>query len=439
MLSVIVLFTFCNTQNKTKVNTFKKKAQNGFWLKEGLSYEVIFQAGDTLLAPNGKLVPAKKNLDLNVLVDGALFVSHETATKHDDLGDGGGMTKVIFDKDGKVMERIATDFSAVNGTWQNCGGTLGPDGMIYTCEEFPMGNNHALHRDGTFIRDTNKIGDYPRYLDYGWVVQVDPRTNKAVQKMYGMGRYSHEDLYFLKDQKTVFITDDYYPAVVFKFVADVNNDFSKGSLFALQLDGQKGSWIALPNDRAALNDARNVAISLGATIFVRHEWITSDGNNLYINETGYSEFEVNEYIKMGGTIPYYLKVKNGKIQYPDGAVLKYNIATNQIEVMIEGGTQESLFLKNPDCNEFYQKGANGYLFICEDRSSENLNVSNRVLMYNINTKKMEHILTVPRGAEASGLIFDEEGTMYINMQHPSPDNDAPFNKGTTMKIKGLFD
>ena len=52
------------------------------------------------------------------------------------------------------------------------------------------------------------------------MVEVDPKTNKAIHKIYAMGRYMHEDAHCMPDRKTVYLSDDADPAVFFKFIAE---------------------------------------------------------------------------------------------------------------------------------------------------------------------------------------------------------------------------
>jgi secreted PhoX family phosphatase len=74
-------------------------------------------------------------------------------------------------------------------------------------------------------------------------------------------------------------------------------------------------------------------------------------------------------------------------------------------------------ISNPDNLKFSEKLRT--LFIGEDSSTH---VNNFIWAYNVDTKKLSRIASMPSGAEATGLgiIDDLNGWMYItaNIQHP---------------------
>lgn len=51
-------------------------------------------------------------------------------------------------------------------------------------------------------------------------------------KRFAMGRFSHENVAVMKDQKTVYQSDDGTKVVFFKFVATAAGDLSAGTLYA---------------------------------------------------------------------------------------------------------------------------------------------------------------------------------------------------------------
>jgi secreted PhoX family phosphatase len=74
-------------------------------------------------------------------------------------------------------------------------------------------------------------------------------------------------------------------------------------------------------------------------------------------------------------------------------------------------------VSNPDNLKFSEKLRT--LFIGEDSSTH---VNNFVWAYNVDTKQLSRLMSMPSGAEATGLgeIDDLNGWMYItsNFQHP---------------------
>ncbi|HEX4887633.1 MAG TPA: alkaline phosphatase PhoX, partial [Luteibaculaceae bacterium] len=215
----------------------------------------------------GGMAPAKQNHDYigfvpyNDSSDAQLLVNHELRGTDNNLDDGGGMTSFRVKRNNGQWQ-VDGDFnyvdfkSTVGGTYVNCGGGENPAGLVTTAEEFPPSNNVDLFNNG--YRDTS---DYvipagnafagrtiKRFQNFGWMVEVDPATGKATQKYYKMGRFSHEGALYINDGRTVYLTDDNTPGVLFKFEAAVANDYTDGQLFAYkQLPNSfDGTWVALP-------------------------------------------------------------------------------------------------------------------------------------------------------------------------------------------------
>ena len=228
--SSVIEEQFDLVQEKVKLSDVFKGIPGSFGgndivLPEGVSYNLVFsEEKDVVLWSDRKTYPSKGNHDMLALIEagdgkGKLFVSHETKYHHK-LGDGGGATFMdLVKKDGNWCVDggfRAVDFSRVGNTDRNCGGQLGPDGMIYSCEEYATSRNGSLFRSGKGHLDTIDINGR-RYCDnIGYVVQIDPATEEVVQKMYGMGKYFHEDIEFLDDSVTVFLSDDYLACCVFQ-------------------------------------------------------------------------------------------------------------------------------------------------------------------------------------------------------------------------------
>src|SRR5690606_37410428 len=93
-----------------------------------------------------------------------------------------------------VTNNVPVDFGPVNGTGRNCSGTVTPWNTIVTSEEtLPT-------------VDANNDG----YQDIGWHVEIDPATASirefggTPQKLWRMGRMSHENLVVAADRKTAY-------------------------------------------------------------------------------------------------------------------------------------------------------------------------------------------------------------------------------------------
>lgn len=440
-------------------------------LPKGFSYTVLFSEGDTVVTASGQTAPAKGKHDFvsYIPIDkssehGYLYISHEARVASATLGDGGGGTVLEIKKTGGAWKVVGpkrnVNFLPVGGTINNCGGTQTPSGMILTAEEMEPANNSELSNSGKSFTDLKDFGGMKRHENMGWMVLVDPLKAEAKEKVYNFGRYVHEDAHCLPDGKTVFLTDDNCPAVLFKFETEQPNDYSKGQLFAYKqsADGNSGEWLKLPMDMPSLKNARNVAIGMGATMFVRQEWIDGADGKLYITETGTDQIDYNAWVKRGGTVPNYLeKLKTGTNTYSDpyGRVLVLDLATNKIAPLVEGGSlKDGGFFSNPDGMTLTTQNGRNYLVINEDiieltldrvtpRAAALGEAFNEIYLLDLGIAQptredLRRFAVGPRGCETTGSWFTPDGkTYFISVQSPSKDNPPPFNKSCTVAITGF--
>ena len=439
-------------------------------LPKGFQAKILFREKDKVIVNDSVSAPAKGNHDMLAFLPesetkGTLFVSHELKSSNAVLGDGGGAT--MFDVEYKNGEwNVASpfnhvDFSDVRGTDRNCGGSVAPNGMIYTCEEHQGKNNAYFYRKGKGHTDTSDVGDLKFYENIGYIVEVDPKTRKATQKIYAMGCYFHEDLEFMDDRKTVYLSDDKEPGVWFKFVADTIDDYSKGQLFAYKQsqNGETGSWITLPRDMASMIRIRDIAIEMGASVFMRHEWVVRKGNLIYIAETGHDHTDWT--IPMAkGAVPakHYrdnLNVGGNVFEDVFGRILVFDTQTNKMSVLLEGGvgSDGATVFSNPDCITITNQGGKDYLVICEDINKNNkgrvpMHAQKKNHWYNelyfldLSIKNpvvddLARFAITPMGAEFTGAIFTKDNkTMFLNVQHPIWSNGKPYNRSSTIAITG---
>lgn len=442
-------------------------------LPEGFEYKILFtEDRDSVLLADGSKAPAKGKHDLSVYfpIDGSnhgkLYIGHEEKYKDDALGDGGGATTFEVKKENGEWNVVGpfnhVDFSNVGGTLRNCGGTATPWETVITCEESYAYRDENIYLDGKGIRDLDPFRGKPKYFNYGYLVEVDPNTNTAIRKLYNMGRFMHEDAWFAPDGKTVYMTDDYNPGIFFKFVMDQKHDLSAGKLFAYKQseDGQSGEWIKLPQDSTSLLYIRDVAMEMGATVFIRHEWIEDYNGKLYISETGDDDFDWSKAINMGATIPSYVDRfhKSGN-KYDDvfGRILEFDPATNKMRVYLECGrsvSDSSKVFSNPDCLTKVTMNGTTYLVMSEDinwysKGRVDKETEARKMFVNelywvdlaITEPTVDDALRFavgPQGCETTGVIFTPDAkTMFMNIMHPWPGNRAPFNKSCTVAITGF--
>jgi len=443
-------------------------------LPEGFTYTILFQEEfDSVTRADGKKFPAKGYHDLSVFIPdpvspetkGKLYISHESKYANADLGDGGGAT--IFDIeliDGHwkvVSEFNHVDFSNVGGTNRNCGGSISPNGTVFTCEEVWAPNTSYLWAEGKGHTDTSFQHGRPLWQNMGYMVEVDPQTNKAIKKHWKMGRFVHEDIHFTPDGKTAYLTDDNSPGIFFKYETKKAFDYNDGQLYAYKqsADGESGEWITLPMDTLSLINCTKIAMEKGASMFIRHEWIQEINGKLYITETGEDNFDWADGISYGGTVPNYISanLNRGGTQYDDvfGRIVEFDPSTNKMRSYLEGGFfgDSSGVFSNPDCNTSVSIGTKTYMVICEDinwydrarAGAEGENgkyVMNEVYFLDMSIQNptvddLMRFAVMPKGSEGTGAIFLPDGTMILNIMHPSAANPVPFNRSCTVLIEGF--
>jgi len=130
------------------------------------------------------------------------------------------------------------DFSAIYGTWTNCGSTVTPWNTGLTSEEYEPFAGDLVNVESM----TTYLGTQANPYDYGWVVELAPsEEGTVVTKHYAMGRRSHENSAVAPDNKTVYFGDDGGNVMFFKFVASTEGDLSAGTLYAAKITQTGGT------------------------------------------------------------------------------------------------------------------------------------------------------------------------------------------------------
>jgi uncharacterized protein len=182
---------------------------------------------------------------------GHLSVNHELAV--------GGVTAmdIQYNNANKLWTKsnvTAINFSSLGGISRPCSGGL----TLY---------NTVVHGEEVLDSADTKLVD--GYYDNGWLVESNPVTKVAIQKLWAMGCGQKENVVFSANGRTAYFGNDASPGYLYKFVADVVNDFSAGKLYAYQ--GSKsgsGNWILIPNTtKIERNTTMTLCASAGATVF----------------------------------------------------------------------------------------------------------------------------------------------------------------------------
>ncbi|MDB5273305.1 MAG: phosphatase [Chitinophagaceae bacterium] len=428
----------------------------GVVLSEEFEFYNLFDQTDTVSNNKGQLSVSKSNHDYIAFIPGSskkkafLFVSHECNDSNSTLGDGGGATIFPMEKKDFLWKRTgkfnAIDFNTVGGTYDNCGGLyIAKTKRVLTAEEYPPESNEKLYKKGRGTRDTSIVNGLKRNENMGWMTEVDPFTHQATKKLYALGRYSHESAWLSKDGKSMYLTDDNAPSVLFKFIADHPYSFDKGILYAYDQYNETNHWIALPGELDSLVIIRNIAIRKGATLFARMEWMTGTEDQLFMTETGTQSLGL---IKHGLQKTHFAKhlqskITNDTLFYPDGALLALDLKTDRVVVRLSGGRaakDTSKYFNNPDALTSFRSNGRTWLIICEDQI-EGTPTSNEVWWLDAGiahptVDSLYRFLVAAPGAETTGVCLSaDKKTLFLNIQHPSPDNPPPFNRSCTLAIR----
>jgi secreted PhoX family phosphatase len=430
-------------------------------LPQGYSFSTLLIGGvDSVLLGNGTKQLSKESQDLIVYIpkngssiNGTLYVNHETSGSDALRGNGGGGT--VFDVqrtpyDWKVIgDRRKVDFTTVGGTSNNCAGELAPKGTVFTSEETAPANNPGL----SWGSDTADFGGYKRYLNNGFMVEVDVQNAVALRKCYAMGRFKHEGCAFLPDHRTAYLTEDETPACLFKFVADNDDDYSSGqlSVYKQSVDGLSGTWLPIPRHRDSINITKTIALRLGATLFIRLEDCALGPNgNLFIAETGNDNANLTINEAAGNKPALHLEAFRATgtsfIRDTFGRILKLDITTGKITNFLQGGKGSDgiTCVSNPDniAIDFkrnllaFHEDINGTtggrslrgLTTCENYYVDLANANPTV-------NDCKRFLVCPTGGEATGIWFTPDyETYFVNIQHPASSDFFPFSKATTIAI-----
>ncbi|HEY9178138.1 MAG TPA: T9SS type A sorting domain-containing protein [Flavipsychrobacter sp.] len=442
---------------------------------------------------------------------GWVIVNHEEISSNDMIGDGGGMTsfkikRTTGDKlevmeqtlaDGRKGKFFNVDFvNTVGETGMNCGGiSATKQGRIWTAEEWFRTSNASLMpaRDTADFTITGTAFAFAngktikKYQNYNWMVEVDPKTGKAIRKQYNWGRAGWEAGVVMDDNKTVYLFEDNTPGILVKFEATTAGDFTKGKLYAYKHDGTP-KWIEIEENLDTLMELNRVAVRRGATMFNRLEWGTIANGKLYITETGRSSFTLTSsgYSALGVVSPTLVQgykrqyqdinampfpgsdadaadsVRKGRFKDYYGRVCEFNPANGEIRSYIEGGpyygnsTSQSLpvypsiHLSNPDGLATMTIGSKDYLMIQEDMNQRTYNsmpngfANERCEMYILDASivnpvysDLKRVTASAFDAEITGAIQIDAKTILVNSQHPGSFNDSPYNHSLTYAITGF--
>jgi secreted PhoX family phosphatase len=511
ILSVAMLLTVACLQAQVPFGNFDTSYVAGstrIRVASSIKAQVVFRESSNWVRLNRQdgftaVVPAPRDHDFiayipdntNPNAKGTLMINHERSAIRSErpaLGMGGAMSvvPVIRTNDTwKIDNSIATgdtcfavDFSTVGYTTTNCGGAVLSTGNVLTGEEIFANFRSNFQIRNNFDTLLDKFGYDGRgnytipatvpdfggrkikmFQNFGWLTEVDPKTRRAVRKLYHAGRMSFEGTTELSDRRTLVHGNDFVPnsslpdaAFLYKYVADVAGDFSQGNLYVFKQNpgSYEGVWMKIPRVLDSLLVAPQIAKRMGATMFQRLEWTCFDpvSGKVFIAETGRDKQSMVLPMRGGATVPKHWMDKNlfntadSVCEHPYGAVLVLeNALTDKPSVRVhlwggpevEGNPAASKFVFNSvDGITLANYGKKRFLVLQEDNIGGSLGriVPSFVGDYPFDVPKafmldldipnptpanLNLFYTGSRNSEATGAVLTPDGsTCFINNQHP---------------------
>ncbi|RYY51526.1 MAG: DUF839 domain-containing protein [Chitinophagaceae bacterium] len=422
----------CSATTDTHIGCFTSlmpRPQNDtFEIPSTHRYQFLAQTGDTMTLGGGGKV--KSNFDFTGYV-GKNGSSREgwVALNHERGGITGGVSvfNMHFDKKKGLWVNDSVgeaDFSTVVGTGSNCSGGVTPWGTSITCEETYPGSG-----------DVNADG----YIDLGWNVEVDPITRKVKdygsgpEKLYAMGRMSHENVVVHKDRRTAYYGEDNGLGALYKFVANTPGNLSAGTLYVLKLDsalannepkGTKGKWIVVPNTtKQERNDVKVFGSAVGSTFSgIEDVEIGTLDSQIYFTAKGLNR--IYRFVDNGDSV-------TGFMTYAGGKAYRVNSGGSVISEDWGSGNDNLTF---DDRGNLWvlQDGGRNHVWIIRPGHTQA-------------DPKIEVFMHAPRESEPTGMTFSPDYRfMFISIQEPGTSINTPqtdvagvtrtVNKSTMMVI-----
>jgi len=372
--------------------------------------------GTNELIPNGNDFTGFIPHNMTSSTKGVLSVNHENTP--------GGVSLVDLEFDPltalwRVPQIRKVNFAPVVQTVRNCSGGVTPWGTVITSEE--------TYTTG----DANGDG----YQDIGWNVEIDPVTggirdfdgDGKPDKLWAVGRMSHENVVVAKDSVTLYQGEDGGTGCVYKFVAFKKTRLDSGNLYVLKRDSPTsttGTWVLMPN---TTKSDRNLTSTLAGTLGTRFG--------------GVEDVEISP---KNGMVYFTEKGRGETWRFKDDGMTVSNLEiflSNQMYPLTHetGFTTERWDVGN-DNLDF---DGEGNLWVLQDGGRDHIWMVRHD--HTPQNPKVELFATSPTGSEPTGITFSPDYRfMFLSFQNPSSTNAAvqrdavgnavTFNASTTVVI-----
>jgi uncharacterized protein len=329
---------------------------------------------------------------------------------HYDETCGGGTTTLVIDPKSRLVTR---DFVSLSGTMINCAGGPTPWGSWISCEETTLGPTVR-----TNATTGNKTGGFPKPHGYCFEVMASANNNLPPVPLKAMGRFVHEAVAVDKKSGVVYLTEDYNPSGLYRFLPNRSKRLAGGgTLQVLAIKGKtqydtrtkqtmraplSAGWVTIPNPDPEAADLDPIAVfkqgrDAGAASFARLEGCCIDGRGrLYFTATSGGD-------SRGGQIWSYEPTARDE---------------GRLTLLFESPSRQLLDM--PDNVELMPKS--DLLFVCEDSdyAEQGGTPQNLVRILTPKGRIADFAVNIFPGApraEFAGTTFSKDGkTLFVNIQ-----------------------
>jgi uncharacterized protein len=320
----------------------------------------------------------------------------------------GGTTTTIYDPATRKTER---QFLSLGGTDINCAGGKTPWGSWLSCEESFASTGAGFSNHATLVTREER---------HGYVFEVPSSATELITAvpLKDMGRFEHEAAAVHEASGIVYLTEDQWQSLFYRFIPDVPGQLQKGGrLQALAIVDQASKpthnwdrtdvrvneslatrWIDLENVDGNENDLRLRGAALGAATFARGEGLTPAGDQFAFTCT------------LGG--PARL-----------GQIFSYTPSPFEGTAQEQESPGQLMLIAEADKNTLFNNCDNltmapwGDLVVCEDTSDN----SNHCALVGVRPDGSQYLLAnnAYSASELAGVCFSPDGkTMFVNIQYP---------------------